>query len=135
MVVANPDLVTVDGAGGLITMPGTLAAMYEELGGSAVVMGKPATGIYEAAAALARVPRGRWLAVGDSLAHDIAGAARAGTGPSLFIVGGIHAGEARLQGAPRGGNARAAWDAGALAALVAAHGGAAPSYAAAWLEW
>jgi HAD superfamily hydrolase (TIGR01450 family) len=135
MVVANPDIVTVDGAGGLITMPGTMAEWYAEAGGEVVLMGKPAGVIYDAAAALApQIARGRWLAIGDSLAHDIAGAAAAATGPSLFVASGIHADELRLSGSQDGGNAASEWDADALTALCASHG-ATPTYAMAWLEW
>jgi ribonucleotide monophosphatase NagD (HAD superfamily) len=116
-------------------MPGTLAQWYQELGGDAVLMGKPSPIIYEAAAAMApNVHAGRWLAIGDSLQHDIAGAAAAGTGPGLFIVGGIHAEEAGLRGGPEAGNAGSGWNAGALARLCREHG-AAPKWAAAWMQW
>jgi ribonucleotide monophosphatase NagD (HAD superfamily) len=119
-------------------MPGTLAEWYIAGGGETVLMGKPAPLIYAAATALAPgVPPGRWLAVGDSLAHDVAGAGAAGTGPACFIVGGIHAEEARLRGGQGDGNAGSSWDAGAVAALVQEHcgGGPPPAYAAAWMEW
>eukprot|EP00879_Flechtneria_rotunda_P024241 GHRR01025689.1.p1 GENE.GHRR01025689.1~~GHRR01025689.1.p1 ORF type:complete len:339 (+),score=98.20 GHRR01025689.1:1137-2153(+) len=99
MVVANPDLVTVDGPS-LVTMPGTLARIYQQLGGEVQLMGKPDPIIYTAAVNL--VPglscsSQEWLAVGDSLEHDIAGAQQAGM-KSLFIIGGIHAEAAKLQG-------------------------------------
>lgn len=134
-------------------MPGTLAQWYQEAGGEAVLMGKPSPLIYAAAAALApAVPRGRWLAVGDSLAHDVAGCAAAAMGRSLLVVGGIHAGDAALRcgggsggsgragggggggGSVSGGNAASEWNDAALAALCREHG-AAPTYACAWLEW
>jgi len=92
LLCANPDLVTVDG-GALVTMPGTLAAWYEAAGGPVVRLGKPAAPIY--AAALAALGSGLRaadvLAVGDSLEHDIAGAAAAGM-DSLFIGSGIDGG-------------------------------------------
>lgn len=74
--------VTVDGPGSLITMPGTLAKHYsEQLGGVVQLMGKPDPLIYAAAQELtggsgpdvsSRQPQ-QWLAIGDSLEHDIAG--------------------------------------------------------------
>jgi hypothetical protein len=129
------DIVTVDGAGGLITMPGTISNWYALAGGEVRLMGKPGRLIYDAAAQLAPgVAPGRWLAVGDSLEHDIGGAQAARTGPSLFIAGGIHAEDVRLQGGPGTGNAGSSWDGAALGRLCEEHG-ATPSYAAAWMEW
>lgn len=65
--------VTVDGAE-LITMPGTLADHYQQLGGAVQLMGKPDPIIYTAAQDMIRdIPSSQWLAVGDSLQHDIAG--------------------------------------------------------------
>ncbi|KAK1862426.1 hypothetical protein I4F81_005000 [Pyropia yezoensis] len=75
-------------------MPGALAAAYETAGGPVVRLGKPAPPPYTAAlATLARLgvtdPR-RVLAVGDSVGHDVRGAADAGV-DSLWVGGGIHA--------------------------------------------
>lgn len=72
--------VTVDGTS-LITMPGTLAKHYKQLGGCVQLMGKPDPLIYATAQELAgehsvRSASGgqqQWLAIGDSLEHDIAG--------------------------------------------------------------
>jgi ribonucleotide monophosphatase NagD (HAD superfamily) len=72
--------VTVDGPS-LITMPGTLAKHYKQLGGFVQLMGKPDPLIYAAAQELAGASsvqssgggQQQWLAVGDSLEHDIAG--------------------------------------------------------------
>ena len=90
LLCANPDLVTVDG-GSLVTMPGTLAAWYEAAGGRCVRLGKPAPITYRAALDLlgGGIAPGDVLTVGDSLEHDVAGAAAAGM-DSLFIGGGIH---------------------------------------------
>jgi ribonucleotide monophosphatase NagD (HAD superfamily) len=83
--VANPDVVTVDTTK-LVPMPGQCGVWYAEYGGPpAILMGKPATVIYEAAKKLCG---GRTLAVGDSLAHDIAGACGAGI-DSLFVANGL----------------------------------------------
>lgn len=64
--------VTVDGES-LITMPGSLAKYYKELGGQVQLMGKPDPIIYTAARKLLHNDPQTWLAIGDSLEHDIAG--------------------------------------------------------------
>jgi ribonucleotide monophosphatase NagD (HAD superfamily) len=70
-----------------------IARRYEQLGGAVRYHGKPHPPIYESCfAALGIADRRRVLAIGDSLEHDIAGAARAGI-PSAFVAGGIHAAE------------------------------------------
>lgn len=74
--------VTVDGPGSLITMPGTLAKHYSQLGGRVQLMGKPDPLIYTAAQELtaqhssssSNSSQGQhWLAIGDSLEHDCVG--------------------------------------------------------------
>jgi HAD superfamily hydrolase (TIGR01459 family) len=91
MVCANPDLVRA-APDGLHPAPGTIARRYEELGGRVRYHGKPHPAIYRSCLeALAIADRSRIVAVGDSLEHDIAGAARAGV-PSALVAGGIHAG-------------------------------------------
>jgi ribonucleotide monophosphatase NagD (HAD superfamily) len=73
--------VTVDGPS-LITMPGTLAKQYSQLGGRVQLMGKPDPLIYTAAQELVaqggtggsqQQQQQQWLAIGDSLEHDVAG--------------------------------------------------------------
>ena len=92
LICANPDLVVVRGNAREICA-GAIAARYEALGGKVRYFGKPYPEVYERClAALGSPPRGRILAVGDSLRTDIAGAARAGI-DSLFILGGIHGAE------------------------------------------
>jgi HAD superfamily hydrolase (TIGR01459 family) len=92
LICANPDLVVVRGDTEEICA-GAIAARYEALGGKVCYFGKPHPEVYERClAALGSPPRGRILAVGDSLRTDIAGAARAGI-DSLFILGGIHGAE------------------------------------------
>ncbi|WCJ21881.1 Haloacid dehalogenase-like hydrolase (HAD) superfamily protein [Euphorbia peplus] len=91
MVVANPDFVTVE-ARALQVMPGTLAAIYEKLGGEVKWMGKPDKIIYKSAMEMAGVDPVDSIAVGDSLHHDIKGANEAGI-ESAFITGGVHADE------------------------------------------
>lgn len=95
---ANPDVVTVDGAV-LRTMPGALAREFEKGGGKGVVrLGKPAAVAYEEAIRLlGNVEKGRILAVGDSVAHDVLGAMDLGI-DCLYIAGGINAEEFQIDG-------------------------------------
>jgi HAD superfamily hydrolase (TIGR01459 family) len=93
-VCANPDLV-VEVAGRLYLCAGSLAALYEELGGDVLWAGKPFPVAYETAAAAAgrvmgRTPgKARTLAIGDAVRTDLAGAAGFGV-DALFIGHGIH---------------------------------------------
>lgn len=92
MVCANPDLVSVQPDGTLKICPGTIAGAYRAMGGDVKIHGKPAPEIYHAAdrALIAKgLEMGRAIGVGDSLIHDIRGAADAGHA-SLLICGGIH---------------------------------------------
>lgn len=89
MVCANPDLVSVTPEGELVICPGQVARRYEEIGGVVRWHGKPHREIYETCFALFPEAK-RILGIGDSLHHDIAGAAAAGI-DSLFIAAGIHA--------------------------------------------
>lgn len=89
LVVSNPDLVAMSPSGALTMCPGTIAQAYQELGGIVHWHGKPQTEIYTMCKELV----GGWdnaIAVGDSMAHDIAGA-NASNISSLFIRSGIHA--------------------------------------------
>ena len=93
MVCANPDLVVQRG-GELIACAGSLAALYQQLGGAAVYFGKPHERIYRRAWEMLEtllprpVAKQRVLAVGDGIATDILGANRFGL-DALFITGGI----------------------------------------------
>ena len=89
MVCANPDIVRVSPQGTL-PAPGALARRYEELGGSVFYHGKPYPAIYTSCLLALSATAERVLAVGDSMQHDVAGAARAGV-DCAFIAGGIHA--------------------------------------------
>jgi HAD superfamily hydrolase (TIGR01459 family) len=89
LVCANPDVKGVS-ARGLIHAPGALAADYAAAGGHVVYIGKPYPLIYRHVLdRLAPLPSARVLAVGDSLAHDIAGAKGVGVAAALVIEG-IH---------------------------------------------
>ena len=102
---ANPDLVVQRGDR-LIYCAGALAQDYERQGGEVIYLGKPHGPVYAFVAERLRdligrdIPRAKWLAVGDGLKTDIAGATRAGI-DSLLITGGIHEGElAEADGTP-----------------------------------
>lgn len=117
MVCANPDLHVILSDGTRGHMPGLVARRYEELGGKVDYFGKPHAPAFEAClASLGNVPRHRVLHVGDSLAHDVAGASASGV-HCLFIASGIHAAEL---GVPEGAEAVAALraDAGAHVSLL-----------------
>ena len=67
---------------------GRIAELYESLGGDVTYIGKPYAAIYDAALSAAGSPsRDRVLCVGDSVEHDIAGAAGAGLGSALVRTG------------------------------------------------
>ncbi|WP_199092927.1 TIGR01459 family HAD-type hydrolase [Bosea sp. ASV33] len=94
-ICGNPDLVVHVGED-LLPCAGTLATIYEELGGSVAWAGKPYRPAYDlalAAAADARggrsVEPGKVLVIGDAVRTDLAGARLMGF-DSLFIAGGIH---------------------------------------------
>lgn len=90
MVCANPDLARIT-PHGLIEAQGLLARRYESLGGRVFYHGKPHPPIYRACLqALGALVPARVLAIGDSLEHDILGAACAGI-HSALIPGGVHA--------------------------------------------
>ena len=92
MVCSNPDRVAPS-HGKLITAPGTVAAMYEQMGGSVLYVGKPHAPIYGACLdALEGLRPSEIVAVGDSVEHDVRGA----NGMEIdccFVTGGIHADE------------------------------------------
>ena len=97
MVCANPDVVAVQPGGGFGMAPGAVARRYEELGGRVGYVGKPHRPVYELCLErLGHPPVGEIVAVGDSLAHDVAGAAAMGIDAAL-VVAGIHADELDLE--------------------------------------
>ena len=101
-VCANPDLV-VELGDELLICAGSLAALYERLGGKVLYAGKPHRPIYELALSKAErcrgrsVDRARVLAVGDAPRTDIAGARGIGA-RALLVAKGIHARELMPEG-------------------------------------
>lgn len=91
---ANPDL-RMYAAGAVTFGPGAIAQRYAAAGGPVRWIGKPGAAIFAAAlAALGVADPARALMVGDSVAHDVAGAAAAGCGWAL-VAGGVYAGAAQ----------------------------------------
>ena len=88
----NPDRVVIH-RGRREACAGALADMYEALGGRVAWYGKPHGPIYDHARSLAgNPPLGAMLAIGDSLATDMLGAARYGI-DAIYVASGIHAGD------------------------------------------
>ena len=145
LCVANPDVVTVSGSE-LIEMPGTLALWYaeafaetrpgEDARAYVCEMGKPDAVIYGALLdefGIAKTQSGvggrRIVAVGDSLAHDIAGGERAGL-DTVFVSGtGIHVDDVRRVRESEGED-----EDDALRRLYDAYG-ATPTYVVERLRW
>lgn len=84
---SNPDRKSPR-AGGSVISPGALAFAYLDVGGEVAFYGKPHRPIFDAMETA--MGAGRYLMVGDSLEHDIAGAHTAGW-DSLLIEGGLYA--------------------------------------------
>ncbi len=91
VVCTNPDLVAVSAAGNVLAPGGVAMAYAERAGVEPLFVGKPHPLVYALCRrALPDVAGPRIVAVGDSLEHDIAGAARAGF-KTVFCLDGIHA--------------------------------------------
>ena len=94
MYCANPDKVVHRGER-LIYCAGAIADRYREMGGRVILAGKPHAPIYRLVferleeTTGVRLTSSQLLAIGDSVATDLSGAAAAGL-DTLFISGGIH---------------------------------------------
>tara|TARA_Y100000590_G_scaffold421276_1_gene524774 strand:+ start:1956 stop:2837 length:882 start_codon:yes stop_codon:yes gene_type:complete len=90
-ICANPDYETVENKSkNLIICMGTIADLYNNLGGKTFSLGKPSIKIYqEATKKIDKINKKKILAVGDSIFHDIKGANLFGI-DSLLITSGIH---------------------------------------------
>ena len=91
-VCANPDFETVENHSGKLTFcMGTIAELYQNMGGKIFILGKPNVEIYKQSIKKILNPdRSRILAVGDSLHHDIKGAINFGIDSLLITSTGIH---------------------------------------------
>ena len=94
MLCTNPDLV-VDLGETRIYCAGALAALYEEMGGTALYFGKPHPPIYDLArrrlVALGHdIPDSAILAIGDGIGTDVQGGIAEGI-DTVFITGGLAA--------------------------------------------
>lgn len=124
MVCANPDLVVKRGQV-IGICAGSIAARYEQVGGTVIYHGKPTQGVYwDCLDLLGNPDRARILAIGDSFRTDIKGAASMGF-DSLFVSHGIHSEEAHVNGEPDG----------VAIANAGAREGVRPTYAIASLIW
>jgi len=90
MYCSNPDLKSPRGGGVYVMSSGALAQRYADMGGTVYLYGKPHGPIFQAMQSALGCPPDRILMVGDSLHHDIHGAAEAGW-HSALIQAGIHA--------------------------------------------
>lgn len=104
MICANPDIV-VERGDRLIWCAGALARLYEDLGGTVQILGKPHAPIYQTAVKRLEqltdepVDRAAILAVGDGLPTDIRGAVSQDI-DVLFVTAGIHAADFGPSDAP-----------------------------------
>lgn len=118
LICTNPDKTSPLGAE-YVPSPGAVADDYERKGGRVIHYGKPHAAVFEAVRQRhPEMKRSRFLMVGDSLEHDIAGARAAGF-LSALVRCGIHKPELdRMGGDP----------ASAVAKLAAKPGNALPDY-------
>ncbi|MEO1090921.1 MAG: TIGR01459 family HAD-type hydrolase [Pseudomonadota bacterium] len=89
LICSNPDRRAPRGDR-MVLSPGALAERYQEMDGRVVWYGKPHAPSFAAVRRLhPEVPAKRFLMIGDSLEHDIAGGAAAGFS-TLLVRGGVH---------------------------------------------
>jgi len=103
LLCANPDMV-VDRGGVREYCAGSLAALYTEMGGEVVYVGKPYPAIYDLArrrldAVKSGIADSRILCIGDGIATDIRGAMGEDL-DALFISGGLAAEETKTTDQP-----------------------------------
>lgn len=89
LICSNPDK-TSPRADRLVMSPGMLAARYQVKGGQVIYYGKPHRPVFHAVMRYrSELDASRFLMVGDSLEHDIAGGQKVGVKTAL-VRGGIH---------------------------------------------
>ena len=90
VICSNPDK-TSPRADRFVMSPGALADRYKEMGGEVIWYGKPRAPVFQAVMRYRpEIAPDRFLVVGDSLEHDIAGGQKVGFKTAL-VRGGIHA--------------------------------------------
>ena len=90
LICSNPDK-TSPRADRFVMSPGALADRYAAMGGEVIWYGKPHAPVFEAVMRCRpEMAPDRFLVVGDSLEHDIAGGQKVGF-KTAFVLGGIHA--------------------------------------------
>ena len=126
MICTNPDKMS-PGQDSNLPSPGTIADRYEALGGRVIWYGKPYPRLFEAVGnRFPDVEPERFLMVGDSMEHDVAGARNVGWSTAL-VRGGIHRDEFKT--ATDGDSILAG-----LGQLAARYGGVTPDYSLAALR-
>ena len=91
MFCANPDFITIEKKiKKNIFCMGTIADLYDHMGGEVIILGKPSNEIYlESTKKIKQLNKTRTIAVGDSIDHDILGASNFNI-DSILISSGIH---------------------------------------------
>ena len=91
-VCANPDFESLEKKSNSLTFcMGTIAELYNSLGGKTFLLGKPSLEIYKKTfEELKNIKKSRILAIGDSLFHDVKGALNFGVDSLLITSTGIH---------------------------------------------
>jgi len=91
MFCANPDFITIEKNNNKnLYCMGTIADLYDHMGGKVVILGKPSKEIYEESCRkIEELDKSKILAIGDSLDHDILGAYNFNI-DSVLISTGIH---------------------------------------------
>ena len=91
-VCANPDFESLEKKSNSLTFcMGTIAELYNSLGGKTFLLGKPNIEIYKKTfEELKNIKKSKILAIGDSLFHDIKGALNFGVDSLLITSTGIH---------------------------------------------
>lgn len=95
-ICTNPDIHKLAG-GTMVPGAGSIAALYENLGGKVRWFGKPHQDIYaQAMAQCGHPPRHSIVCIGDSVDHDIVGANSADLA-SVLVMTGISAGRLQME--------------------------------------
>ncbi len=91
-VCANPDFESLEKKSNSLTFcMGTIAELYNSLGGKTFLLGKPSIEIYKKTfEEFKNIKKSKILAIGDSLFHDIKGALNFGVDSLLITSTGIH---------------------------------------------